>query len=145
MILEFEKGKEEDLDLLFRLNKDLIDRYEDIAAIDYPRVLNWVRENLRENLPHITTVTADGQRAAFFCLCPEEDKWELDSLFVLDSFQNRGIGSAVLDRCIRESDGKLRLFVFRGNTGALRLYCRKGFRISREVGKTRYILEYANG
>ena len=138
----FETAKEEDLDLLFCLNKDLIDRYEDISSINYPAVLTWVRKNLQDNLLHFRRVLVEGEAAAYFCLIPGEPQWELDSLFVLEPFQNKGIGSVILDHCIRKSEGKLYFYVFSRNTGAVRLYGRKGFAVKEKIGSTRYIMEY---
>jgi ribosomal protein S18 acetylase RimI-like enzyme len=142
MNLKYEPAKEEDLDLLFSMNKDLIDRYEDIGAIDYPAVLNWVRKNLRDNLGNFSRVLADGEVTAYFCLVPGPEKWEVDSLFVLEPFRNKGIGSAILDHCIRQSGGKLYFYVFSRNTGALRLYRRKGFAVTQKIKTSRYIMEY---
>lgn len=144
MTCTFETAKEEDLDLLFCLNKNLIDKYEDLSSINYPAVISWVRKNLQDNLPHFRRVLVDGEVAAYFCLIPGEPKWELDSLFVLEPFQNKGIGSAVLDHSICRSDGKLYFYVFSRNAGAVRLYERKGFAIKEKIGSTRYIMEYGN-
>ena len=143
MILTYEDAKEEDLCLLFAFNKDLIDRYEDVASIDYDQVLAWVKQNLTASLPHFRRVLADGQLAAFYCLSPSDSNWELDSLFVLPPFQRKGIGTEILKKCIQDSSGKLFLYVFRKNTGAVTLYERMGFRV-RQTLPTRYILEYPN-
>ena len=142
-MLEFMPAGPEDLELLFQLNKQLIDTYEDTAAIDYDRVLTWVHKNLEQTLPHFTRVLWNEETAGFYALTPVEDKTELDSLFVLPPFQNRGIGTQILRRCTETTQTPLFLYVFRRNTSAIRLYERLGFRITIEVGKTRYIMEYA--
>ena len=142
-MLEFMPAGPEDLELLFQLNKQLIDTYEDTAAIDYDRVLTWVHKNLEQTLPHFTRVLWNEETAGFYALTPVEDKTELDSLFVLSPFQNRGIGTQILRRCMEMTQTPLFLYVFRRNTDAIRLYERLGFRITKEVGQTRYIMEYA--
>ena len=142
-MLEFMPAGPEDLELLFQLNKQLIDTYEDTAAIDYDRVLTWVHKNLEQTLPHFTRVLWNEETAGFYALTPVEDKTELDSLFVLPPFQNRGIGTQILRRCMEMTQTPLFLYVFRRNTGAIGLYERLGFRITIEVGQTRYIMEYA--
>ena len=141
MIVTYVPALKEDLPQIFRLNKELIDRYEDTDAINYEYVLNWVRQNIEHQLPHFRRILADGELAGFFCLVPLEDRFEGDSLFVLPSFQNRGIGTQVLKYCKEQSNNNMFFYVFRRNQDAIRLYERMGFRIVKEVGTTRYIME----
>lgn len=141
MTLCYEPACQEDLEPLFQLNKQLIEQYEDLSSIDYPRVLAWVRRNLQRNLSGVTRVLRDGILVGYFCLCREDDKLELDSLFVLPPFRGQGIGTEILRKCLREADVPVFLFVFRENTRAAALYRRMGFRIVKEAGKTRYIME----
>ena len=142
MTLSYEPAREEDLELLYRLNRDLIDRYEDTSAIQYDRVLNWVKENLRRQLPAFRRVSRDGELCGFYCLSPVGDRAELDSLFVLPPFQGQGIGTAILNEITGSLSCPLFLYVFRSNTGAIRLYQRLGFRITEEVSPTRFIMQY---
>ena len=141
MIVTYVPALKEDLPQIFRLNKELIDRYEDTDAINYEYVLNWVRQNIEYQLPHFRRILADGELAGFFCLVPLEDRFEGDSLFVLPPFQNRGIGTQVLKYCKEHSNNNMFFYVFRRNQDAIRLYERMGFRIVKEVGTTRYIME----
>ena len=141
-MISYTPAQEADILPIFQLNQDLIDKYEDLASIDYDRILDWVRKNIETQLPHFRRVLLDGKLAGYFCLCPSDDKWEADSLFVFPEFQNQGIGTQVLKDCLRESDGKLFFYVFKENTGALRLYERLGFRIVKEARETAYIMEY---
>lgn len=142
-MLTFSPALPEDAEVLFQLNKQLIDAYEDTRAIDYGKVLAWVKGNIERNLSFFNRVFWDGTLAGYYSLSPSEEKSELDSLFVLPEFQNRGIGTAILQKC-REDASPLFLYVFRKNTGAIRLYERMGFRITKEVGTTRYIMEHKN-
>lgn len=139
-MLRFEPTLPEDVPVLFQLNKQLIEEYEDTASLDYDRVLQWVRGNLEKTLPCFRRVICDGDLAGWFCLTPAEGKTELDSLFVLPEYRNRGIGTEVLKYC--QESAPVFLYVFRRNVQAIALYERMGFRIVKEVGKTRYIMEY---
>lgn len=141
MILTYAPARAEDIPFLFQLNKDLIDKFEDITSIDYDRVLRRVNTNIEAQLPHFRRVLADGCLAGYFCLIPGKDKWELDGLFVLPPYQNRGIGSLILEYARKEANGKLFFFVFKANSNAIRLYERMGFHITKEIHGTRYIME----
>lgn len=60
MTLCYEPACQEDLEPLFQLNKQLIEQYEDLSSIDYPKVLAWVRRNLQRNPSGVTRVLRDG-------------------------------------------------------------------------------------
>lgn len=142
-MLTFSPALSEDIEPLFLLNKELIDSYEDTASIDYDKVLVWVRRNIEVNLASFIRVFWNGQLAGFYSLSSKDNYSELDSLFVLPEFQKLGIGTAILQKCQKDAS-PLFLYVFRKNTGAIRLYERMGFCITKEVGMTRYIMEYQN-
>ena len=127
----------EDIDPIFTQAKHLIDTYEDIHAIDYDKVLAWVRRKIEENISQYTCAWCDGCKAAYYRLC---DDGELDDLYVLPAFRGRGIGSAILRRCIENGAKPMYLYVFTQNTGAIRLYERFGFVKTQTVGNTRLIL-----
>ena len=127
-----------DAGTIFELCKALIDQYEDISAIDYHRVLVWVRQKIEENISEYRRILADGAHAGYFHFCPAEDGWELDDLYVFPEFQNQGIGTAVIQDCCEKDP--VMLYVFRKNTGALALYRRLGFQEVGTAGQTRLIL-----
>ncbi len=141
MQLTYSPATEADIETLFALNKTLIDRYEDVASIDYEKVLGWVRRKICANICQYVRVTADGQCAGYYRFCPAEGKMELDDLYVLPPFQNRGIGTAILQKCIAQTDKPVFLYVFAKNLRAIALYERLGFRIIQTVHSTRYIME----
>ena len=141
-MLTFEQARREDIPHIFQLNRELIDRYEDFSTLDRDYVLQWVRKNLERQLPRFRRILWGGQHAGFFCLTEAGGQWELDSLFVFPEFRGRGIGTAVLQYCLEASRGKLFLYVFKENSGALRLYERLGFQIRQEARKTAYIMDF---
>ena len=141
-MITYEPAREEDILPIWTLNKALIDRYEDLTAIDYDRVLDWVRENIRRNLSNFFRVLYCDSLVGYFSFGPSEGAMELDSLFVLPEYQNRGIGTQILRHCQARTKDTLFLCVFKENTGAISLYTRLGFRIKEDARKTAYIMEY---
>lgn len=138
-MMEYICAEQRDLPLLFQLNRQLIEEYEDLESIDYDRVLAWVQHNLEQTLPLFRKILVDGIPAGFFCL----NGSELDSLFVFPEFRGQGIASDVIRYC-QKCSPFLYLYVFRSNTRAIKLYKQMGFQIAKEAGKTRYIMEWKN-
>ena len=127
-----------DVGAIYALSEGLIRRYEDLSAIDLPKVLAWVRRKITENIAEYRRILCDGVHAGYYRLVLDDDGWELDDLYIFPEFQNRGIGTAVIRQCCTQ--GPVTLYVFTKNTGALALYRRLGFREIRQVGATRLIL-----
>ena len=144
MELSFQTARQEDADVIFRFNQALIDQYEDVQAIPYEGVLAWVRRKIEENIHTYTRIYADGRHAGFFRFIPNGDQMELDDLYIFPEFQNRGIGTRILEKCCRESDRPVMLYVFSRNTGAWKLYQRMGFEIRETIKNTRYIMVREN-
>ena len=138
MELSFSPATEADVEILFSLCKKLIDDYEDLASIDYEIVLAWVKRKITKNIGSYTRVLWANQVVGYFCL--DKDSGELDDLYILPEFQGRGIGSAVVQHCIQESEKPLWLYVFKKNTRAIALYARMGFTVQEEVSQTRCIM-----
>ncbi|MBQ3487279.1 MAG: GNAT family N-acetyltransferase, partial [Clostridia bacterium] len=86
-----------------------------------------------------TRVLWDGELAAYYRFVPDGDRMELDDLYVLPAFRDRGIGTAVLRRCL--ACGKpVFFYVFTQNTRAVALYEREGFRRIETVSPTRCLM-----
>ena len=137
MNLQFVPAVEADIPVIFAQAKSLIDTYEDLATIDYDKVLAWVKRKITTCLSEYRCVIADGEKCAFYRLCEDG---ELDDLYVLPPFQNIGIGSQILEKSIAESEKDLYLYVFSRNTRAISFYKRFGFFVRESQGKTRLIM-----
>ena len=140
MELSFGVAVRQDTDRIFQLNKELIDRYENVQDIPYEEVLGWVRRKIEKNIHSYTRIYADGIHAGFFRFVPNGDRMELDDLYLFPEFQSRGIGSTVIQKCCDETDLPVMLYVFVSNTGACNLYRRLGFEIQETVYNSRYIM-----
>lgn len=103
MELTCKPAEQRDVQIIFDLSRDLIDRYEDVASIDYDRVLNWMHRKIRDNIGQYMCVFADGRKAAYYRFCRNGQMMELDDLYVLPEFRSRGIGTKILEKCCAET------------------------------------------
>ena len=140
MELTYKPAEQRDVQIIFDLSRDLIDRYEDVASIDYDRVLNWMHRKIEENIGQYICVFADGRKAAYYRFCRNGQMMELDDLYVLPEFRSRGIGTKILEKCCAETADPVMLYCFTRNSGALSLYRRMGFQVTQKVGNTRCIM-----
>ena len=139
MQLTYEPARPEDAPVIFDFAKELIERYETDPDLDLEMALAWTRRKIEKRLGEYTRVLADGELAAFFRFVPDGERMELDDLYVLPACRNRGIGTAILRRCI--AAGKpIYLYVFTGNARAMALYEREGFYKAEDVSPTRCIM-----
>ena len=138
MKLQYIVAEKSDIAVIFTEAKKLIDTYEDLATIQYDKVLAWVKHKIATHISEYCCVMADGEKCAYFRLC---ENGELDDVYVLSSYQSRGIGSQIMEKCIAESKKDLYLYVFSANTRAISFYKRFGFSVRESVGESRLILQ----
>ncbi len=142
MTIEYRQATPEDAAPIYELCKQLICRYERTEDIDYPRVLKWVRKKIENAITDYTAIFADGEKAGYYHFYQNEDgEFELDDLYVFPQFQNRGIGSQVVEKCCASVSAPVMLYVFAENKGAIALYQRLGFVITETIRDTRYIMK----
>ncbi|MEG2915304.1 MAG: GNAT family N-acetyltransferase [Oscillospiraceae bacterium] len=139
--MTFQQGKSEDIQAIYELSKATIDQYEDIQNIKYDYVLDWVKKKIESNIDKYNTVFYDGKKVGYLYFHEDGSKFELDDLYIIPEYRNKGIGSEILEGLIKKADKTIFLYVFSRNTGAIRLYEKFGFKITENVGKTRYIME----
>lgn len=138
--LQFLTAEEVDVPVIFAFAKDLIDSYEDLTQIDYDRVMSWMHRKIESDISAYTCVWYNSRKVAYYCLRGDNAAYELDDLYVLPEFQRQGIGSAILEKCLLETECPIRLYVFIKNTGAISLYRRHGFKLSEQISSTRIIM-----
>lgn len=141
MTLSYSPAQPEDIDQIDLLCKELIQTYEQLDSIDYPKVLRWVRQKIESSIDDYTVICADGMKAGYYHFYRNEDGLlELDDLYLFPPFQNQGIGTAVIQKCCASTTEPIQLYVFARNTRAVALYERLGFQITATVHQTRYIM-----
>ena len=144
MDLQYSKAEKDDVEIIYQFECELVDAYEDKDAIAYDKVMAWIHNKISENIGEYTRVSLEGRPVAWFRFVPSEGRMEMDDLYVLPEFRNRGIGTKILEKCCSDTDLPVFLYVFRKNVGAVSLYERMGFRVIEEVGRTRYIMQRDN-
>ena len=132
----------EDIEPIYLLCKEHICQYEQLDAIDFPKVMQWVRQKLERSIGEYTVLSVHGQKAGYYHFYRNEDGLlELDDLYLFPPFQNQGIGTAVIQKCCASTTEPILLYVFARNTRAVALYERLGFQITATVHQTRYIMK----
>lgn len=141
MKLQFAPATECDIERIYASNKELIDTYEDIENIDYEKVLKWVYKKIETCIEEYVAVSLKGKKVGYYHFYPSEGKMELDDLYIFPEFRSKGIGSAIIQKCMEESNSTIFLYVFAKNVRAIALYEKLGFKIVKNIKDTRYIME----
>ena len=139
MELTYETARPEDAPTIFAFARELIETYETDPELDLDMALAWTRRKIEKRIGEYTRVLLDGAVAGFFRFVPDGERMELDDLYVLPAFQNRGVGTAILRRCVAQGR-PVYFYVFTKNARAIALYEREGFRKTEDVGPTRMIM-----
>lgn len=143
MEIAFDHATYEDIEMLFSLNKRLIEEYETNLKLDFEKIYSWVRRKLENNIESYQCIYLDGTKVGYFYLHNDGEKLELDDLYIFDEFQGRGIGTKVLDfvaSVAKERNKEVFLYVFAKNRGAINLYLRNGYKIMENIDDSRYIM-----
>lgn len=122
--------------------QQLIDAYENIECIDYERALRWVRKKLENSIDEYTSIYADERKAGYYHFYRNGNgEYELDDLYVFSEFQNRGIGTAIIEKCCASVEEPVVLYVFIKNKKAVLLYEKLGFEIAETIKDSRYVMK----
>ncbi len=139
--ISFSHADAQDIDALFSLNREIIEKYEDPSQIDIEGILAWVRRKLEKLIGEYRRILVDGEIVGYLHFTPNGDMMELDDFYILPAHRKQGIGSAALEMILAETQRPVFLYVFTQNEGAIRLYRRFGFEIAETVSPTRLILQ----
>ena len=141
MELLFKPANIDDIEAIYLLCKNLIDKYEDKSVIDYQKVLLWVKNKIEKSISEYQAIYYQGNRAGYVhCFINEDGIYEIDDLYIFDEFQNKTIGTTVIKQICEKCSQDVMLYVFIKNKRAVSLYRRLGFEIVKTVNNTRYIM-----
>lgn len=141
MDIEYKPADRTDVEPIFNLNKALIDEYENIEMIDYEKVLSWVQRKIETHIQEYICVSFDNKKVGYYYFHHTEEKMEIDDLYVFPQYQNMGIGTEILKKCISETNLPVFLYVFANNERAIALYHKFGFRVTEVIKGSRYIMQ----
>ena len=141
MELLFKPANIDDIEEIYLLCKNLIDKYEDKSVIDYQKVLLWVKNKIEKRISEYQAIYYQGNRAGYVhCFINEDGIYEIDDLYIFDEFQNKTIGTTVIKQICEKCDHDVMLYVFIKNKRAVSLYSRLGFEIVKTINNSRYIM-----
>lgn len=104
MELLFKPANIDDIESIYLLCKDLIDKYEDKSVIDYQKVLLWVKNKIEKNISEYQAIYYQGNSAGYVhCFINEDGIYEIDDLYIFDEFQNKTIGTTVIKRSAKNA------------------------------------------
>jgi ribosomal protein S18 acetylase RimI-like enzyme len=141
MDLTYKQATPSDVDHIYKLCVQLIEKYEDLESIDFPKVIKWVREKIEQAISQYTVIYKQGQKAGYYRFYLNDDgNYEIDDLYIFPEFQNQGIGSEIMNKCCASVSAPVMLYVFIANERAVALYKRLGFKVAKTIHCSRYIM-----
>lgn len=143
MKLQFVRASQDDIQEICDLADDVIVRYEDFHTLDREKALGWTHMSIAQNIDRFAVIKADGHKAGYLLMTPGKGRYEINHLYVLPYFQNKGIGTAVVKQCIKETAGNLQVYVFTGDLSTYGLFESLGFKVQEVYHRTRYLMVYA--
>ena len=63
MQITYKTAKVDDIVPIFELCKQVIQDYEKLESIDFPKVMNWVREKIEHSIDEYTVIFLNEQKA----------------------------------------------------------------------------------
>lgn len=141
MNIKYKPADKTDIEPIFKLNKALIDEYENMAIIDYQKVLSWVRNKIETHIQEYECVVFNEKKVGYYYFNDADGKMEIDDFYIFSQYQNMGIGTEILKKCISETDLPIFLYVFANNKRAIAFYQKLGFQVTEIIKGSRYIMQ----
>ena len=66
MNITFKPADNSDIETVYLLSKDLIDRYENIENIYYDMVLNWIKDKINKSINEYASVYLDDKKCGYY-------------------------------------------------------------------------------
>ena len=131
------KITEADYNFIYQVKKDAYKKYVEICFG------SWKEEQQKEYFKKFIEaykegayiITLDGRDIGFYNGCAIDNKYEIGNICIIPEYQNRGIGTDILNYVLSENQGKeITIQYFKQNPVG-RLYERLGFKL---IGETQF-------
>lgn len=128
---------EQDYDFIYQLKKDAYIKYVEMNFGEWKEevqkaLFKAFMEKFKEGM---YIITFQGKDIGFYNACENDYMYEIGNICIVPEYQNRGIGTAILQNVITEhADKDIHLQYFKQNPVG-RLYERLGFQ---RIGETSY-------
>ncbi|MFD3157901.1 GNAT family N-acetyltransferase [Haloimpatiens sp. FM7330] len=147
MEISFKNASVDDINKIFKLNKNLIEKYETNSNLDFEKIFDWVRKKIEKNIDSYQCIYFERIKVGYYYLHNKGEQLELDDFFIFDEFQRRGIGTEILKYAAsiaKKQNKDIFLYVFIKNQGAVNLYLRNGYQITENIHNSRYLMSLKN-
>lgn len=133
---KIKNAENNDVDLLLDMKLDIIFNSEEILELnknEMEKIVNYSEEEIRANLSEYKLVSEDETIVATYAVVEYNDGKLIDTIYVKPYYRNKGIGTKILNRIIKENYQPIYLWVYRSNKKAIDLYEKLGFIIQDET------------
>ena len=126
------RNNQEEINFIYALKKECYKKYVEEWNEEIQKKL--FERYIKENGKHIKIITLKGEKIGFFDgKNIDNDIFDINNIGILSEYQNKGIGTAILEEILFENkDKKVKLQCFKSNP-AISLYNKLGFQT---VGET---------
>lgn len=134
-IYELRRAGENDYEFIYQMKKDAYKKYVEVnyGAWDEEQQREYFAKFIEACKESAFVITCEGNDIGFYNGCLEGDSYEIGNICIVPEYQNRGIGTAILNDVLSENaDKEIRLQYFKQNPVG-RLYERLGFKLAEET------------
>ena len=137
------KSSKKDIPRLIQYKKDIIYMYsKDLAEDERNKIDEYIITSVNEMFKYYYNIIIDDKIIGSVSIKDLENTKLLDEIYLEKGFRNKGIGTDIIMKVLKESDNKnIYLWVYKENSKAVSLYKRLGFKIIDET-ESRYYMEY---
>ena len=119
------KATKDDLDFIVEME---LSTFSEKTKASYPGIPEYCKRDAKKYLDSTEIIMDDDERIGIYMAYMDGDAWFISSIALLPEYQNRGIGSALIQHDI-DTHEKIQLYVDIYNDKAKKLYEKLGFRV----------------
>ena len=126
------KVNKSDFETVYEIKKNALGKYiEETWGWDEEQQRKFHEDEI--NTEPIQIIETDNKPLGTICIIKEKDAVRITRLYIIDTYQSKGIGTEIIKQIISENSGNyIRLGVLKVNNRARILYEKLGFKICSE-------------